>query len=83
VADNVTGFEGYGMGAYAFFNRERAIYSSEAFQAPKRPGVQFHDIFTVFLSTSGSGGINSVINGTGGPANIASPDRPVDVATYP
>jgi hypothetical protein len=46
--------------------------------------VQFTDLLTIFLdATNGSGGINSVINGVGGPSTAANPDVPVDVASYP
>jgi hypothetical protein len=80
VSPDVTTFQGYGMGSYCFFNQGVAIYAAMAFQAPDMPGVQFHDVFTVFLA--GSGGINSVINGTGAAVDSASPG-PSDVVTYP
>jgi hypothetical protein len=51
-----------------------------AFQAPDTSGVQFHDLLTVFLN--GSGGIESVINGTG-TAVSSSFGGPSDVVTYP
>jgi hypothetical protein len=51
-----------------------------AFQAPDVSGVQFHDLLTVFLN--GSGGIESVINGTGA-AVSSSFGGPSDVVTYP
>jgi hypothetical protein len=49
-----------------------------AFQAPQTSGINFHDLLTVFLN--GSGGIESVINGTGaavsstngGPSDVVS-----------
>jgi hypothetical protein len=50
-----------------------------AFQAPETSGVQFNDIFTVFLN--GSGGIESVINGTGA-AVSSSFGGPSDVVSY-
>jgi hypothetical protein len=56
------------------------IYNAMAFQAPDAPGVQFHDLLTVFLN--GSGGINSVINGTGAAVNSGF-HGPSDVVTYP
>jgi hypothetical protein len=40
-------------------------------------------VLTIFLSTSGSGGILNVINGTGGSSTIANPDTPVTVVSYP
>ena len=84
VSPNVTSFQGYGMGSYSFFNQGVPIYATQAFQAPTTPGVQFHDILTVFLdATHGSGGILSVINGVGGSSTAANADQPVDVANYP
>jgi hypothetical protein len=68
------------MGSYSFFNQGVAIYAAMAFQAPDTPDVQFQDVFTRFLN--GSGGINSVINGTGAAVDSASPG-PSDVVTYP
>ncbi len=84
VTNKVTSFQGYGMGSYSFFDQGVPIYSAEAFQAPDRPGVQFHDLLTVFLNANtGQGGINSVINGVGGSSTIANPDTAVDVTAFP
>jgi hypothetical protein len=82
VTSRARGFQGWGMGSYSFFNQGVPIYSAEAFKSPSS-GVQFHDLLTVFLSTAGSGGIESVINGVGGSSTIANPDAPVDVSSYP
>jgi hypothetical protein len=84
VGPRVTRFHGYGMGSYSFFDLGIPIFAARAFESPNRPGVQFNDIFTIFLNaTGGSGGINSVINGLGGSSTAANADVPVDVATYP
>jgi hypothetical protein len=80
VSPNVRTFQGYGLGSYSFFNQGIDIADAMAFQAPKTSGVQFHDIFTQFLT--GSGSINSVINGTGAAVNAAS-HGPSDVVSYP
>jgi hypothetical protein len=80
VTGNVRTFQGYGLGSYCFFNQGTAIYAAEAFRVPDVPGVQLHDILTVFLS--GSGGINSVVNGTGAAVN-ATHGGPSDVVSYP
>jgi hypothetical protein len=70
------------MGSYSFFNQGVPIYTSEAFASPDRPGVQWHDLLTVFLNANGgSGGINSVINGLGGSSTAANADQPVDVVS--
>ena len=84
VSPSVTTFTGYGMGSYSFFNQGVPIFATQAFQSPITPGVQFHDIFTIFLSVNGgNGGINSVINGVGGSSTAANPDIPVAVFDYP
>jgi len=80
IPSSVTSFQGYGMGSYSFFNQGVAIENAMAFQAPDTPGVQFHDLLTVFLN--GSGGIQSVINGRG-TAVSSSFGGPSDVVSYP
>jgi hypothetical protein len=76
----VKSFQGYGMGVYSFFDLGIPIENSMAIQAPDTPGVGFHDLLTVFLN--GSGGIDSVINGTGAAVN-SSFGGPSDVVSYP
>src|SRR4051794_14824305 len=84
VSNDVTSFQGYGMGSYSFFNQGVDIFAANAFAAPRSSGVQFHDILTVFLDPShGRGGILNVINGVGGSSTAANPDVPVDVVNYP
>ncbi len=84
VTPRVKTFQGYGMGSYSFFDLGVPIFATQAFQSPDTPGVQFHDLLTIFLNaTGGSGGINSVINGVGGSSTAANPDTPVDVLSYP
>ena len=84
VSPSVTRFQGYGMGSYSFFDQGVPIFATQAFQAPHTPGVQFHDVLTVFLNVNGgSGGIDTVINGVGGSSTAANPDTPVDVTGYP
>ena len=84
VAPNVTTFHGYGMGSYVvFIDTSATLYDAEAFQAPDTPGVQFKNVFGVWIA--GSGGDNSVINGVGGPVTSTSPGivAPQDVLSYP
>ncbi len=84
VSPNVTTFQGYGMGSYSFFNQGVPIFATQAFTSPNTPGVQFHNLLTIFLdAVHGSGGINSVINGVGGSSTAANADIPVDVISYP
>jgi hypothetical protein len=83
VANNVKTFTGYGMGSYVvFIDTTATLNVTEAFQAPEAPGVQFNNVFGVWIS--GSGGLNSIVNGTGAPATSTNPGTvvPVDVPSY-
>jgi hypothetical protein len=84
VSRNVKTFQGYGMGSYVVFIQTTAtLFDAEAFQAPDTSGVQFHNVFGVWIV--GSGGLSSVINGVGGPATSTNPGtvKPIDVTNYP
>src|SRR6266567_980325 len=84
VSPNVRTFQGYGMGSYVVFIQTTAtLHDAEAFQAPHAPGVQFHDAFGVWIS--GSGGLDSIVNGVGGPVTSTDPGtvQPVDLVSYP
>ncbi len=84
VTPNVRTFQGYGMGSYVvFIDTTATLFNAEAFESPDTPGVQFHDIFGVWIA--GSGGDNSIINGVGGPVTSTDPGivEPVDVVSYP
>jgi hypothetical protein len=70
VADNVTSFQGYGLGSYCFFNVDPTVNAYHAFEAPNTPGVQFHDLLTISLG--GVGTITHVINDTGATAQGSS-----------
>jgi hypothetical protein len=83
VGSGVKTFTGYGMGSYVvFIDTSATLHVTEAFQAPQAPGVKFSDAFGVWIG--GSGGLDSVVNGTGGPVTSTSPGivTPVDVASY-
>jgi hypothetical protein len=84
VANHVTSFKGYGLGSYSFFDQGINIFAANAFEVPSTlPAGSMNDLLTIFLNTSGSGGILNVINGTGGSSTIANPDAPVTVVSYP
>ena len=83
ITHGASGFTGYGMGSYSFFNQGVPIFATNAFEADSPPGLQLHSLLTIFLSTAGSGGIDHVVNGTGGSSTIANPDTPVNVVSYP
>jgi hypothetical protein len=84
VGGGVKTFQGYGMGSYVVFIQTSAtLFDTAAFEAPTAPGVQFHNVFGVWIS--GSGGLQSVVNGVGGPVTSTTPGtvEPVDVVSYP
>jgi len=83
ITNRAAGFHGYGMGSYSFFDRGVPIFAASAFETADPPGSELHDLFTIFLSTAGTGGIDHVVNGTGGSSTAANPDAAVDVANYP
>ncbi len=80
VGDDVTTFQGYGMGSYCFFNVDPTVNAYHAFEAPNAPGVQFRDLLTISLG--GNGTITHVINDTGATAQGAA-TTPVDLVSYP
>jgi hypothetical protein len=84
VGSGVKTFQGYGMGSYVvFIDTTATLHVTEAFQAPQAAGVQFHDIFGLWIG--GSGGLDSIINGSGGSATNTTDanNAPVDVVSYP
>ena len=80
VSPRVKKFQGYGMGSYSFFNQGVDIHATAAFVVPQSSGIQLHDLLTRFLN--GSGGIDSVVNGTGAAVNAANPG-PTYLISYP
>jgi hypothetical protein len=83
ITQRAAGFRGYGMGSYSFFDRGVPIVATSAFETAHPSGSELHDLLTIFLSTAGSGGIDHVVNATGGSATAANPDAAVDVLRYP
>jgi hypothetical protein len=84
IAHQAAGFTGYGMGSYSFFNQGVQIFAASAFEVDDTPGVQLHDLLTIFLNASGGfGGIDNVVNDVGGSSTAANPDTPVNVVSYP
>jgi hypothetical protein len=75
LAPSVTSFQAYGLGSYCFFNNG-SIHNAMAIQAPNNGGVHFHDLM---LFSSGNGGIDSIINGTG----VHSGGGTADLVSYP
>jgi hypothetical protein len=79
VADDVTSHEAWGLGSYCFFSANPSVVAEHSFEVPDTSGVKFHDMVTVSLG--GTGTINHVINGTGGPSNSGS--TVANVVDYP
>lgn len=71
VADNVSNHEAWGLGVYAVF-LSPDVYLTRAIEVPNTPNVKFHHMVTVNLTANG--GIQNVINNTGGatPAGVAT-----------
>jgi hypothetical protein len=63
VADTVTSHQAWGLGIYSFFLTP-GIFETRAIEVPTSPNVQFQDMITVCIG--GNGGINNVINESGG-----------------
>ncbi len=94
VANNVHNFHGYGMGSYVVnIYTNATLWDAMAYEAPNNPGVVFTDAMDLFISStcsvngdcptpSQSGGLNSVIDGVGGPATNGNPTAVVDVDSY-
>lgn len=68
-----------GLGVYAFFNQGVDIRADRAIEVPRRPGVRFEHLVSVFLS--GSGGIERTINEAGTP--VIGAYGTSTVASYP
>ena len=79
IPNSVTTLPGLRHGQLLLLRPGVAIENAMAFQAPNTSGVEFHDLLTVFLN--GSGGIESVINGTGA-AVSSTAAGPSDVVSY-
>jgi hypothetical protein len=84
VTDNVKTFHAWGIGSYSFFNQSVNIYSANGFVVPtKLAAGSVQDALTIFFSTAGFGGIQNVINNTGGSSTIANADAVVPAVSYP
>jgi len=62
VGDHVTNHKAYGIGTYSFF-RDHNVDVQNGIIAPNKPGIEFTNAFSRFLS--GKGSIKHVINGQG------------------
>jgi len=69
VSANVTTHLALGLGVYSFF--DNPVHAANAIETPTGSGIVTHHMMTY---GSGTGGINNIINGTGGPATAYSAD---------
>ena len=67
VSAGVTSHIGEGIGVYSFF--DNPVYAANAIETPSGGGIVMHHMMTF---GSGTGGINNIINGTGGPLTAYS-----------
>jgi hypothetical protein len=81
VAGTVTSHEGWGLGAYAFFNRA-AVLVANGFEVPANAaGIKMHDLLTVTLGGN-QGTVTHIINGTGSAVSPSSA-QVAQVTNYP
>ncbi|TMQ06768.1 MAG: adenylyl cyclase [Deltaproteobacteria bacterium] len=69
IGDAVRTHEAWGLGSYSNFIAGPDIHATSAFEAPPAPGVQLHDVLSVFLN--GFGGIDHVVNDIGSAVNAS------------
>ena len=79
VADGVTGHEAWGLGVYSVFTNG-GIFADRALEVPATANVRLHDMITVCLGSNG--GINHVVDNTGGQTGCNASSTPT-VTAYP
>jgi len=79
VADGVTSHQAWGLGIYSVFIYPDVVLT-RAIEAPKSPGIRFHDMITVALGDHG--GISHVIDDAGG-ATAMRPRVTPKVTSFP
>ena len=79
VADGVTSHQAWGLGIYSVFIYPDVVLT-RAIEAPKSPGIRFHDMITVALGDHG--GISHVVDDAGG-ATAMRPRVTPKVTSFP
>jgi hypothetical protein len=79
VSDAVRTHEAWGMGSYSNFIAGPEIHAAHAFEVPRTPGVQLHDILSVFLNAHG--GIDHVVDDVGAPVNAGN--QVTNIVSFP
>jgi hypothetical protein len=67
VSDGVATHQAFGLGVYSFF--DNPVHAANAIETPTGSGIVMHHMMTYSSST---GGIDNIVNGTGGPATAYS-----------
>lgn len=86
IQDNVTEFNGVGLGVYSFFSTQFSSRATPQKQPPSVtsaiicpvvPGISINKAMTVLLNAGdGDGEIEHVINGSGNVSNVLDADKP-------
>jgi hypothetical protein len=72
VADTVNRHEAWGIGVYCYF-RDAAVKAQSAIEAPAVPGVELHNLTTVWLNGRRGSEITHIVNDFGGRVHANSP----------
>jgi hypothetical protein len=70
IADAITSHEAWGVGVYSAFRQN--VVADDAIETPAPLAASMHHLVTVWLNGMPTTAINSVINGTGAAATMAS-----------
>lgn len=65
VGDSVTSHEAWGVGVYCYF-RDASVKAANAVEAPDTPGVEFHNLTSIWLDGKPNSEIVHIINDKGG-----------------
>jgi hypothetical protein len=70
IADNVTSFDGRGLGIYCYF--DNPVVLDNAIESPTSAGVAFSHITTQWFTNASGSAINHIINGAGLAVNASN-----------
>ncbi len=70
VADDVTSFDGRGLGIYCYFDND--VVLGDAVESPTAPGVTFEHIVTQWFKNAPASAIDHIVNGTGPAVNASN-----------
>jgi hypothetical protein len=70
IADNVTSFDGRGLGVYCYFDNN--VVLDTAIESPLPAGVTFQHIVTQWFTNAPNSAINHILNATGNAVNSSN-----------